>query len=252
MTEHAAIAIRDAGYWYRCGQWVFNGLSATVMRGETLCVLGPNGRGKTTLLHTITGQLTPRQGSIHVRGGTAFVPQFFQTAFQYSVLEMVVMGRARHLNLFAHPSAADYAMAGAMLERVGLDGFQNRAFNALSGGERQLVLLARALAAKSEVLVLDEPSSSLDLRNQSVMLRLIGEIAAKDGITVVYSTHYPQHALASDCRVLLMLDWNRQLTGSARAVLDETNLAALYGVPVRRVDIEDAGIRYPGLVPLYL
>lgn len=247
-----AFETRGLGHWYARDRWVFRGLSISVARGETLCVLGPNGRGKTTLLRVLAGLLAPREGTLAVAGRAAYVPQFFQSVFQYPVREMVVMGRARHVRLLGHPTRHDYAVSDAMLERVGLRGFADRPFNALSGGERQLVLLARALTAESEILVLDEPSSSLDLRNQSLLLGLLDEIARERRIAVVYSTHHPQHALASDCRVLLMLNSQTHLLGAARAVLDEARLAALYGVPVRRVDVHDRGVRYPGLVPLYL
>lgn len=252
MVEAAAIEIEAAGHWYQRDHWVFRGLTASVAAGDTLCILGPNGRGKTTLLRALAGLLPVREGGIRVRGAVAFVPQFFQTVFQYSVREMVVMGRARHVGLLAQPSRADYALAEAMLDRVGLRGFGPRPFNALSGGERQLVLVARALTAQAEVLVLDEPSSSLDLRNQSVLLKLLGEISRERGMTVVYSTHHPQHALASGCKVLLMLECERQVLGDANAVLDEEHLAALYGVPVRRLELEGPTGRYPGLVPMYL
>lgn len=252
MTELAAITIEGAGYWYRGGRWVFRGLCASVARGDTLCILGANGRGKTTLLRALVGLLKLREGKIVLRGGVSFVPQFFQTAFQYSVREMVVMGRARHIGLLAHPSRADYAIAEAMLDRVGLTGFAARPFNSLSGGERQLVLVARALATQSEVLVLDEPSSSLDLRNQSVLLKLLTQICSADGITVVYTTHHPQHALATNSTVLLMLERDRYVLGDARAVLDENHLAALYGVPVRRIELDGETGSYPGLVPMYV
>lgn len=252
LKADVAFETRGLGHWYVRDRWIFRGLSISIRRGETLCVLGPNGRGKTTLLRALAGLLAPREGAVSVAGRAAYVPQFFQSVFQYPAREMVVMGRARHVRLLGHPTRHDYAVSDAMLERVGLSGFADRPFNALSGGERQLVLLARALAAESETLVLDEPSSSLDLRNQSMLLGLLDEIARERCITVVYSTHHPQHALASDCRVLLMLDTQTHLLGAARTILDEAHLAALYGVPVRRVDVDDGGVRYPGLVPLYL
>jgi iron complex transport system ATP-binding protein len=246
-----AIAVRGAGHWYQRDRWVFRGLDIEVQRGRTLCILGPNGRGKTTLLRAVAGLLDLWAGRVSVNGAVAFVPQLYQTVFAYSVREMVVMGRARHVGLIGRPSRRDYALAEAMLARVGLAGFAGRTFNALSGGERQLVLLARALAAEGDVLVLDEPSSALDLRNQSLLLKLLAEIAAERGIAVVYSTHHPQHALAADCDVLLMLDAERHLTGPASRVLDEANLTALYGVPVRRVEVQYASGHHAGLVPLY-
>lgn len=155
------------------------------------------------------------------------------------------------MKLLSRPSRKDYAIAAEALDRVGLSAFASRPFDALSGGERQLVLIARALAARCEILVLDEPAASLDLRNQAAVLHLLAELSSRDGITVVYTTHHPQHALAGNNRVLLMLTADRHLTGTANDVLNEANLEALYGVPVKRVRIGGAEHAYAGLVPIY-
>lgn len=245
------IEFSGAGHWYARERWVFRNLSLRVERGEVLGILGPNGRGKTTLLRSLIGLIGLREGTVRLGGASAFVPQTFHATFQYSVLEMAVMGRARHVKLLAQPSRKDYALAAEALDRVGLAGFADRPFNTLSGGERQLVLIARALASKCELLVLDEPASALDLRNQANVLRLLSDLSRRDGITVVYTTHHPQHALAGNNRVLLMLTADRHLTGTANDVLNEANLEALYGVPVKRVRIDDAERGYAGLVPIY-
>jgi iron complex transport system ATP-binding protein len=245
------IEVLGAGHWYTPERWVFRNLSLRVDRGEVLSILGPNGRGKTTLLKSLIGLIGLREGTVKLGGAAAFVPQVFHAGFQYSVLEMAVMGRARYVKLLSQPSRKDYAIAAEALDRVGLSAFASRPFNALSGGERQLVLIARALASRCEILVLDEPASALDLRNQATVLRLLAELAGRHGITVVYTTHHPQHALAGNSRVLLMLAADHYLTGTANDVLNEANLEALYGVPVKRVRIGDAEHAYAGLVPIY-
>ena len=245
-----ALAFENLGFAYRPGEWVLRGCSGTVRPGSVLAVLGPNGRGKSTLLKLLLGVLRPGEGSVSVQGRTAFVPQLFDVAFGYSVLDMVLMGRARHVGLFSQPSMRDEAAALAALDRFGIADLAGRAFHDLSGGQRQMVVLARALVAEAGVLLLDEPTSALDLRNQALVLQWIGRLARQDGLTVVFTTHHPHHALAVADDALLMLGPAQFVHGPAGAVLTEANLHALYGVEMRRVQFQHAGTVMETLVPV--
>lgn len=239
MTD--AMRFDALGHAYRPDRWVFRHCSGTIGRGRVFSLLGPNGRGKTTLLKILLGVLTPTAGTVAVSGRTAFVPQLFQVGFDYSVLDMVVMGRARKIGLFSQPARADAEAALAGLERFGLAGMADRPFHELSGGQRQMVIFARALVAEADILVLDEPTSALDLKNQALILDWIARLSRDDGLTVVFTTHHPHHALAVADDALLMLSEAEFACGPTAEVLTEENLHALYGVPLRRLAFEHGG-----------
>ena len=160
------LELENVGFAHSGGNWLFRGVNLGIRAGEITAVLGPNGRGKTTLLRCAAGLLAPVEGRIVARCAVGYVPQNHGGGFGYAVQDMVTMGRARHIRSYATPSRHDRAAAGEALHRVGLGDLAQRPFPQLSGGERQLVLIARALASESEVLVLDEPAAALDLRNQ--------------------------------------------------------------------------------------
>src|SRR5262249_35613940 len=145
------------------------------------------------------------EGRCEVHGRLSLVPQLFESPFDYTAFDMVLMGRVRHVGLFSEPSPRDEEMAWSALDRLGIAHLADRTFQQLSGGERQLVIFARALVAEPQVLVLDEPTSSLDLGNQRLILEWIARLAAEDGLTVLLTTHHPHHALAVADDVLLML-----------------------------------------------
>ncbi len=245
-----SLVFEDLGFAYRPGAWVLRRCSGAVQPGAVLAVLGPNGRGKSTLLKLLLGVLRPQEGHVILHGRAAFVPQLFDVAFGYSALDMVLMGRARHVGLFAQPSARDEAAALAALDRFGIADLAGRPFHDLSGGQRQMVVLARALVAEAQVLLLDEPTSALDLSNQALVLRGMARLAREDGLAIVFTTHHPQHALAVADDALLMLGTERFARGPARTVLTEANLHALYGVEMRRVRFEHDGRAVETVVPV--
>ncbi len=216
------------------GNPILQHYSLRVKKGGVLAIMGANGIGKTTLLQAIMGMRKPSSGTIKIGGQLGFVPQLFQAAFSYSVIDMVLMGRARKIGLFGSPSAEDYAAARDYLRRLGVQQLEERAFNTLSGGQRQLVIIAQALCSECDILVLDEPCSALDYKNQSIVIQSLKALNADMGLTIVFTTHAPQHGLEVATDVLLMREGGYR-QGPMAEVLTADNLSQLYEVPIDRV-----------------
>ncbi|MBP7002773.1 ABC transporter ATP-binding protein [Amaricoccus sp.] len=219
--------------------------------GDVLCVLGPNGAGKTTLLRCLFGNLTPSAGAITIDGAAvgalsarelarkvAYVPQSSQSVFGHLVLDMVLMGRSAHLPMFETPATGDVAVAEQALERVGIGHLAGRQFATVSGGERQLCLLARALAQEAPVLILDEPAASLDFGNQIRILDIVAELAGS-GYAVLMTTHHPDHALLVGSRVLALKEGRVFGSGAPDLLLSADFLSGLYDAPVRIIRDRD-------------
>jgi iron complex transport system ATP-binding protein len=234
------LELEDLGFAHPGGDWLFRGVRHRLRAGEITTVLGPNGRGKTTLLRCVVGLTAPTLGRVHSHGPIGFVPQGHQTTFAFRVVDMVLMGRARHLRVFASPGRRDRRIALTALERVGLAHLADRDYPTLSGGERQLVLIARAIAADGRILVLDEPASALDLRNQGRVLHLLRGLA-DDGMAVLLTTHHPDHAVEIADTAMLMFAADDVRVGPAPALLTEDAVGALYGVRARTLTFDDAG-----------
>ncbi|MEO8684620.1 MAG: ABC transporter ATP-binding protein, partial [Devosia sp.] len=168
------------------------------------------------------------------------------------VLDVVVMGRAAGLRLFGQPTTADHAAARAALDRVGVLRFAEERFDRLSGGERQLVLLARALATGSDVLVLDEPGSALDLHNQQRLLLLLDELRRPRDRAIVFTTHDPNHALGAADDALLMMPEGPALFGPVHETIVPEHLERLYGVPMRLVHLPaEDGLSHRAVLPAF-
>lgn len=201
---------------YKTDTLVLKDVSFTISSGEMIAFLGKNGAGKTTLLRIIPSFLTPLGGDVLIDGvsvrsmslqdkakAIAYIPQFSQTAFAYTVRESVLMGKSPHISLFNKPSKNDERRALEILEELGILALVDRPTNEISGGERQLVLIARALMQDAKLLILDEPTSFLDYSNQLLVLEKTYELVKK-GYACLYSTHNPDLALAYSTRVLAM------------------------------------------------
>jgi len=223
----------------RGGRMVIDGCSFAVARGRIMAILGAHGVGKTTLLGALVGILRPAAGRIRVGGRIGFVPQLFDVPFDYAVTDIVLMGRVKFFGLFGAPSTADYEAVRRALVRLGVADLAERAFNTLSGGQRQLVIIAQALASDCDVLVLDEPCAALDYRNQSIVVDVMRTLSATLGITIVFSSHMPQHAVDVASDVLLMHDRAACRFGTTADVLSAESLSALYGIPIGRALFAD-------------
>lgn len=216
----------------RASKLILQDYSFRVGKGDVLAVLGSNGVGKTTLLSCVTGILPPDGGHVKADSRIGFVPQLFSVAFDYTVADVVLMGRARQVGLFGAPGAQDYETVRRTLDRLGIAELSGRSFNALSGGQRQLAMIAQALVSECEILILDEPCSSLDYRNQALIVRMMKTLSAELGMTVVFSSHAPEHALEIASHVLLMKDSRTYRYGTVADVLTPRNLSDLYDLPI--------------------
>ncbi len=244
------IAVDQAGFRFG-DRWIYRGISFEAEPGDMVAILGPNGRGKTTLLKAIVGLLKPQEGTIQVTGRIGYVPQRTEVAFAYKAIDMVVMGRASQIGVFRSPTSQDFQRAHAALDQLGLRDYAERSFDRLSGGERQLVLIARALASDCDLLILDEPASALDFRNQDTILSTLRRVAAENGLTILLTTHFPQHAMHLANKVLLMHDVDRHQWGDAKEMLTERHLEALYGLPIRTVQVDAHGKIATSVIPIF-
>jgi len=238
-----SVTFEGLGFAYGSGNWILRGYRGQVDQGRIFALLGPNGCGKTTLLKILIGALLPQEGLIQHQGRFAFVPQHFQVNFNYSVLNMVAMGLAGKHGLFATPSARHEQAAFDALKRFKLDHLATRGFDELSGGQRQLVILARALVLEAEILILDEPTSFLDLKNQGVILDWITRLSREENLTVLFTTHNPHHAYAVADTTMLMQGVHEFLCGPTGEVMTETRLEALCGVDLKHLEFARPGRR---------
>lgn len=228
---------------------------------DFICVLGENGAGKTTLFRCILGLLRHYTGQIFLNGQNskqlsaaalarlvAYIPQAHAPSFNYSVFQTVLMGTNPNLQGFSTPRQAEEQLAQNMLEQVGISHLASRGYAEISGGERQLVLVARALAQQSKILIMDEPTSSLDYGNQFRVLAQVKELA-RQGYLVLLSTHNPEHALLFGSKVLIIQ--NGQIThyGEPKATITPEVLQQLYHIPVDIHHITEDGKSIPVCIP---
>ncbi len=255
------LEIRDAAIGYT-KRTVLQNISFKISSGEFLCLLGPNGVGKTTLFKSILGFITTKSGEITIDGQdvkkwskprlakvVGYVPQAHTAPFPYTVLDVVLMGRIPHLGPFSSPNRNDIKIAEESLSRLGISFLRDRIYTEISGGERQMVLIARALTQKPQILILDEPTSNLDYGNQVRVLLQIKKLA-EEGIGVAMTSHYPNHAFLCSSKVAL-LNKNSFEIGTADEIITETKMKDTYGINVRITKIADnCGCEIKSCVPL--
>ncbi len=223
-------------------------ISFTLDDGEVVAILGPNGCGKTTLFRTLLGVLHAVRGVILLNGQSietlapdaiarliAYVPQTAASFANFSVIEVVEMARTPHLAWYSSPGDKDRAIAASALAEVNIGDFAEREFSELSGGEQQLVMIARALASEAKILLMDEPTASLDFGNQFLILDEIAKLKSR-GVSVVFTTHHPDHALRIADRTLTIASSGEVQIGPTSAVLNAASLTALYGIGIELID----------------
>jgi iron complex transport system ATP-binding protein len=239
------LSVEAVAFGYAGRGLLLHNVSFTVGAGEILCLLGPNGAGKTTLLRCILGVQRVQGGRITIAGRqvhtltaralatqVASVPQAASLSSPFSVAEMVLMGRTPYLHPLAVPGRADQDMALQALDKVGICHLASRPYAEISGGERQLTLIARALAQQARLLLLDEPTANLDLGNQVKVLQVIRELA-EQGYAVLMTSHFPDHAFLLRSRVALLAEGKIVVSGWPEEVITDAVLSQLYNTPIR-------------------
>lgn len=257
------IEVQGGTFRYPKGQKnVLERISFQVRSGDVLAILGPNGAGKTTLLRCMMGLLQWNSGRTLIDGVPlsdiprqrlwrmiSYVPQARQALAAYTVEDMVLLGRTALLGRFSLPGKADRDMVGTVLERLNLTAIRSRPCSELSGGEFQMVLIARALASEPSILVLDEPESNLDFKNQLLVLDTISQLSSQ-GITCIFNTHYPAHALRRGTQALMLGRNGDCRFGAVREVITEKSLLEFFGVQSVIGQVETPGNLYQDVIPV--
>ena len=236
-------------YFSYSGSPVLKDISISVEEGRIVSLLGPNGSGKSTLLKVLLGICRPQRGAVLLEGKPisqiasreiakriAYVPQTHRMAFSYTVLDIVLMGRTPHKSFFSRYSKEDERIAFECLDRLSIVHLKDRSYTEVSGGERQLTLIARALAQEVNTLIMDEPANGLDFGNQ---IRLLDQIAglARDGYTFILSTHFPDHALWIADQVILLQGGTVVADGIPGDVMDEETVCRLYNTDISIIEV---------------
>lgn len=243
----ALFELQDGACGYGTRQ-VLGDVNFALEAGQVLCILGANGAGKTTLFKSILGLLPMQHGQLRINGddigswprarvarSIGYVPQISNPPFSYSVMDVVLMGRTAHLKSYQSPKAHDEHIAIAVIERLGITKLMARRYLDLSGGERQLVLIARALTQQPDILVMDEPTTGLDFGNQQLVLEQV-HMLAHQGLAVVMASHFPDHAFLYADMVLMLKHGTVHAMGSPRDVITEASLDELYSVRARIIE----------------
>lgn len=246
-----ALEIRNISGGYG-GNDICKEISCEIEDGKILCILGPNGSGKSTLFKLILGLIKKSQGDILYNGKSlfalnerelakiiAYIPQQHEPMFAFTALDIVLMGRTSHFNNFSMPQEADIDAAKRALEKLGILDLQTKNYMLLSGGQRQLVLIARAICQESKILIMDEPASNLDFANAQNVMEII-KMLTKDGYIIILSTHSPEQPFDYGDRVLLMKDGTVYACGDPLDVLTTKNILEVYGIHMDIIHVKDS------------
>lgn len=244
------LEINEVSGGYGSGD-IVKGVSCQADHGDVLCLVGPNGCGKTTLFRLMLGSIPVSAGSIRIDGHDtkdlsprelanliAYIPQYHTPIFAYTVLDVVIMGRASHFSSFETPKPADREAAFAALEKVNALHLANQKYTSLSGGQRQLILIARAICQSAKVFVMDEPAANLDYANHQLLIEVVADLARR-GYCIVMSTHSPEHPFSVGSRVLLMKSGRVAGFGQPKQVITSESLRAVYDIDMDVITVCD-------------
>lgn len=230
---------------------ILKNINLSFKTGNIYTILGGNGIGKTTLFKSILGFIDLKGGDICFDGKSitsmtekeiatfvSYVPQAKNYSMQYTVFDIILMGRALHIKKFGIPSDRDIARVNAVMEQMKIDKFKNLMYSELSGGEQQIVLIARALVQESKFIIMDEPASNLDFENIKMVLDVLKELRHKD-IGIIMSSHSPDHALYCNDHVVMISKDKKIIEGSVQQTITQKNLYSVYGVQLDIISSED-------------
>ena len=242
--------------------FILRDINFSLEEGDILSVLGPNGVGKTTLIKCLTGLLKWTRGETFLEGKNissikeneiwskiSYIPQKRNFSFSYTGLEMVLFGSTSSLNIFERPKEKERIRAKEVMKMIGIDHLSNKNANEMSGGEVQMLLIARSLVKDPKIIILDEPESGLDYKNQLIILNLIKKLSER-GVIIVMNTHYPEHALKISNKCLLLNYDKTYKFGETREVLNGENLKKSFSVEVKIEKISFDGKDYESIIPL--
>ena len=250
VVDNKLFDVKNISFDYD-GEEIFSNISFSIGKGDVLCILGPNGTGKTTLIKCLNGLHDIMSGEILINGENmkklsfkqiskhiGYIPQSHVPSFPFKVFDVVLMGRTPYLNLTDSPKKVDIEIATDALKTLGIEDLKDKEYTNLSGGERQLVFLARVLCQKPDILILDEPTSHLDFGNQIKLLEIINNLA-KTGLSIIMSSHFPDHAFLSSTKVAIMKDKKFIDFGSPDDVVTEDNLKKAYSIDVKLIELDN-------------
>ena len=249
MSEIPRLCLQNIEFSYDEKNIVLNSLSLEITSGKITAILGPNGSGKTTLLNILLGYLKPKNGEVLLDGSSinsyskrqlsqviSFVPQIEHIPLKFTSMEYILLGRTPYIGVFNMPQERDTIIAREVINLLGIGHLRDRLMAKLSGGEQQLILLARALAQEPKILLLDEPTTHLDLGNTAVILNALKDLS-RNNVTVVFTTHDPQSAVFCADQFVLMKKGNVIQAGNSKEIITSKNLTKLYDVDIQVAEI---------------
>lgn len=258
------LEIQNGSFAYADGRTILRDISLCAESGDLIAVLGANGAGKTTLLRCLLGFLKWTQGDTLLDGKPlrqipprtrwqkiAYVPQAKHFTSASRVEDAILLGRNSHLGVFSQPKQEDYTVVSDLMCRLGIEKLRGKSCSQISGGELQMVLIARALAAKPQILILDEPESNLDFRNQLIVLKTMSELT-KSGMTCIFNTHYPDHALRHANKALMLRGDGTAIFGDTKKIVTQEQIRAAFGVETAIAEIPVQGDVLQSILPIAL
>ena len=257
------LEVKDAGFYYDKNHVLFNNLSFCLDKGQVLSILGPNGVGKTSLIRCICDFEKWKLGKSFMDGKDissfsrrdlwskiSYVPQKRSFSFEYSGIDMVVLGFSSKLGPFAKPGVREYDKAENLMKRLAIENLKDKSCSVMSGGELQMVLIARALISDPSLIILDEPESGLDFKNQLKIISLIKKLSKTENISVIINTHYPAHALELADKCLMLMPNAKHKIGKISDIICKENMKEAFGVEVILEKIKKDRKEYDTIIPI--